>query len=103
MSKKDERTRDLQMYIAGFIGAVTLTTLSFIIAIFQPFGPVFCFSSIAVLAVLQLIVHLRFFLHIDLSRQKNDELQLILFTGLIITIMIAGTVWLLGNLMMRMM
>ena len=103
MSKKDERSRDLKMYIAGFIGAVTLTTLSFLTAILQPVGSAFCFTLLAVLAVLQLIVHLRFFLHIDLSRQKSEELQLILFTGLIITIMITGTVWLLGNLMMRMM
>ena len=103
MTNKDERAHDLRMYFTGFISAVILTTLSFLTAIIQPFGPVGIFASLAVLAVLQVLVHFRFFLHIDLSRQTSEVLQLILFTGLIIAIMVAGTVWVLGNLMTRMM
>ena len=103
MNDKDERAHDLRMYITGFGAAVILTVLSFLTAIIQPFGPVGIFASLAVLAAIQIIVHFRFFLHIDLSRQKREDLQLILFTGLIIAIMVGGTVWVLGNLMTRMM
>ncbi|TYC64058.1 cytochrome o ubiquinol oxidase subunit IV [Stappia sp. BW2] len=103
MNNKDERAHDLRMYFTGFIAAVILTALSFLTAILQPFGSVGIFASLAVLAAVQIAVHFRFFLHIDVSRQKREELQLILFTGLIILIMVAGTVWVLGNLMTRMM
>ena len=103
MSDRDERAHDLRMYVTGFVAAVVLTGLSFLTAILQPFGKVGIFAALAVLAVAQVVVHLRFFLHIDLSRQKREDLQLILFTVLIIGIMVAGTVWVLGNLMTRMM
>lgn len=103
LNNKDERAHDLRMYITGFIAAVILTALSFLTAILQPFGSMGIFASLAGLAVLQVIVHLRFFLHIDFSRQKREDLHIILFTVLIIAIMVAGTIWVLGNLMARMM
>ena len=92
MSNKTDRAHDLRMYITGFVAAVILTALSFLTAILQPFGPIGIFASLAVLAAIQIIVHFRFFLHIDLSRQKREDLQLILFTGFLIAIMVGGTV-----------
>ena len=103
MTDKSERAQDLRHYVTGFVAAVVLTALSFLTAILQPFGPAGIFATLALLAVAQVIVHFRFFLHIDLSRQKREDLQLILFTVLIVAIMVAGTVWVLGNLMTRMM
>ena len=103
MSGRDERAHDLRSYIIGFVAAVVLTALSFATAILQPFGTAGSFAALAVLAFGQVLVHFRYFLHIDLSRQKREDLHLILFTGLIILIMAAGTIWVLGNLMMRMM
>ena len=103
MSDKDQRAHDLRRYFTGFAAAVVLTALSFLTAILQPFGPAGIFAALAVLAAVQIIVHFRFFLHIDLSRQKREDLQLILFTAMIIAIMLGGTVWVLGNLMTRMM
>lgn len=58
---------------------------------------------LAVAAVLQILAQLRFFLHIDLSRQKREDLQLILFSLLLLSIMAGGTIWILGNLSQRMM
>ena len=58
---------------------------------------------IAVTALVQIVVHFRFFLHIDLSRSKRDDLQLILFPALILVVMVGGTIWILANLRMRMM
>ncbi len=58
--------------------------------------------TLGVCALLQLVVHLRFFLHIDLSRQKREDLQLILFSVMLLTIMAGGTIWIMVNLSMRM-
>ena len=102
MSDRDARAHDLRMYVIGFVAAVVLTALSFLTAILQPFGPRGVFAALALLAMAQVVVHFRFFLHIDLSRQKREDLHLILFTGLIIAIIGTGTIWILGNLMMRM-
>ena len=55
------------------------------------------------LAVLQIIVHLRLFLHIDLSESRREDLQLILFASLLILLMVGGSVWILWSLHLRMM
>ena len=99
---EETRAGDLRAYIIGFVLAVILTVLSFGLALTQLPGTVGTYIGIAVLAIVQIIVHLRFFLHIDLSRQKREDLQLILFAVLIIVIVVGGTLWILGNLMQRM-
>ncbi len=55
------------------------------------------------LALVQAVVHFRCFLHIDLSARPRDDLQLILFSTLIIALMVGGTLVVLFNLRMRMM
>jgi cytochrome o ubiquinol oxidase operon protein cyoD len=47
------------------------------------------------------IVHFRFFLHISF-REKREDLQLILFSTLVLIIMVGGTVWIMGSLALRM-
>ncbi|OTP65282.1 Cytochrome O ubiquinol oxidase subunit IV [Caballeronia sordidicola] len=46
-------------------------------------------------------MHFRFFLHISFSHQRED-LQLILFSALLLGIMVAGTVWIMTSLAQRM-
>ena len=58
---------------------------------------------IAVFALVQIVVHLRYFLHIDLGKQKREDLQLILFSTFLLAIMAGGTIWIMANLQMRMM
>ena len=53
-------------------------------------------------ALVQIVVHMRFFLHVDLSRQKREDLQLILFTVLLLALMGGGTIWILTDLAARM-
>lgn len=47
------------------------------------------------------IVHFRFFLHISFSH-KREDLQLILFSTVLLIIMVAGTIWIMGSLATRM-
>ena len=57
---------------------------------------------ITLCALAQLVVQLRYFLHLDLSEQKREDLHLVLFTVLLLGIMSIGTIWILGNLAIRM-
>jgi cytochrome o ubiquinol oxidase subunit IV len=50
-----------------------------------------------------MVVHFRFFLRVNLSRSSRDNLWLILFSGLIIALMVSGTLVILFNLRQRMM
>ena len=59
--------------------------------------------SVLVLALIQVIVHMRCFLHISLKRSARADLQLILFSAMIILLMVGGTLVVLFNLSARMM
>jgi cytochrome o ubiquinol oxidase operon protein cyoD len=90
------RTHETWSYAIGYILALVLT------------GGAFATSAMTLaivfgLALLQMIVHFRFFLHISLGRSSRDDLQLILFSTLIVVLMVSGTIVILMNLNERMM
>lgn len=96
-------TRELRDYVLGLVSALVLTGIAFAVVAWSHWSPERVFLTIAVCAVLQLIAQFRFFLHIDLRKSHRDDLQLILFSGVIITLMAGGTLWILYNQYMRMM
>lgn len=101
MTDPDHRS-EARLYLAGFGLALTLTLVPFALVYWGLMNGTALAITIAVFAVAQIAVHLRFFLHIDLSRQKREDLQLILFTILLLGIMAFGTIWIMGNLATRM-
>jgi len=95
--------RDLTTYGTGYGLALLLTLGAFGIVYFRRMAPWPTFAAVLGLALIQVIVHLRFFLHIDLKRSARSDLQLILFSLGVIALMVVGTLVILGNLRMRMM
>jgi len=95
--------RELRDFVIGLTSAFILTAVAFGLVAWTHWSAVHLFIAIGVCAVLQLIAQFRFFLHIDLRRSHRDDLQLILFSGLIITLMVGGTLWIIYNQYMRMM
>jgi len=94
----NEQTREATTQIAGYVLAVVLTATAFIAVVSGRLSSEAALITVGVAGIVQLLVHLRCFLHIDFSRQKREDLQLILFSALLLTIMIGGTVWIMGNL-----
>jgi cytochrome o ubiquinol oxidase subunit IV len=103
MTDGAERSRELRSYLIGFGLAVVLTAIAFGAVLVGDSSRITVLWIVAVTAVVQVVVHFRFFLHIDLSKSNRDDLQLILFSFLILTLMVAGTIWILANLHARMM
>ncbi|MCJ8138292.1 cytochrome o ubiquinol oxidase subunit IV [Falsirhodobacter halotolerans] len=97
-----EKRRELRSYLVGFVLAVILTAVAFLV-VAAGLPTMTAYGVIAVTALVQVVVHFRFFLHITLKRSTRDDLQLILFTTLIIGLMAGGTIWILDNLHHRMM
>lgn len=93
---------DLKKYLIGFGLAVVLTVIPFAAVWGGLFAGKANYLLISICAMAQVIVHFYFFLHIDLSKQKREDLYLILFTVLILLIMVAGTLWVMGDLAARM-
>ena len=103
MNTDREMRSDLATYVTGFGLAVALTAAAFASVAFGHLSQTTRYTVIAATAIVQVVVHFRCFLHIDLSKSKRDDLQLILFSSMIVLIMVSGTLWIILNAKMRMM
>jgi cytochrome o ubiquinol oxidase operon protein cyoD len=78
--------------------AVILTATSFWIAntslLWAPSIPL----GLAVLAIARMAVHLVFFLHITTGPDNTNDVLALAFGVLIVTIVVAGSVWIMSNL-----
>jgi cytochrome o ubiquinol oxidase operon protein cyoD len=115
----DENHPDLATYVTGFILALLLTLLAFGLVIagvadfsLEPIGKApgigemprwFSIGGVIILAILQILVHLRYFLHLSFGSPQKWNLQTILFTLFIIIIMVGGTLWIMNDLNSHMM
>lgn len=93
---------DFRSYCIGGVLALILTGIAFWLVAFGVLPTFWRLVVVAVLAVVQIVVHFRFFMHIS-WRSHRDDLQLILFTSLIMFLIVGGTIWILANLHERMM
>jgi cytochrome o ubiquinol oxidase subunit IV len=93
---------DLITYIAGYILAIALTAASFGIVYFRVLPPASGFYTMLIIGLVQVIVHLRCFLHISLKRSARDDLHLLLFAALVIGLMVGGSLIIIFNLHYRM-
>lgn len=93
---------DLQSYIRGLILAVVLTAVPFGLVDSHAMTGTSLLIAIAIFALVQAVVHFRYFLHIRASHEHVDQLVMIVFTAAILIMMAGGTIWILGNLHSRM-
>lgn len=93
----------VKSYILGFIFSVVLTGLSFAVVLAHVFTPGTEVPVLAGLALVQVLVHLTFFLHMNGSSSQRWNVVAFAFTVLIIAIVIVGTLWIMHNIAMNMM
>jgi cytochrome o ubiquinol oxidase operon protein cyoD len=95
----EETTRsDIGIYTIGLALAVILTATSFWVAntslLWAPGIPL----GLAVLAITQMGVHLSFFLHITTGPDNTNNILALAFGVLIVTLVVAGSLWIMTNL-----
>lgn len=104
MSAPDQSAgEEMRVYAIGYGLAMVLTCLAFGSVYWQWFDPTITLGIVFGVGFLQMIVHFVYFLHVNLRRSARDDLQLILFSTVIIALMAGGTVVILLNLRHRMM
>ena len=101
-SPRIERDETLT-YMVGYGLALALTALAFGLVWLQVLSGRTAFYAVLALGFVQMLVHFRCFLHVDLKRNARADLQLLLFSSLIVALMVGGTLVVLFNLQSRMM
>ncbi|TYC65413.1 cytochrome o ubiquinol oxidase subunit IV [Stappia sp. BW2] len=94
--------RSQSTYLTGFVLAVLLTAIPFALVWGGLLVGPAVYAVIAVAAVLQVIVHLVFFLHIDLKSTPVENLFFLVFAAVLIFIMVGGSLWIMMDLHHRM-
>ena len=95
--------RETLTYVAGYALALVLTVAAFGLVYFHVLDGREAFYTVLGLGLAQMLVHFRFFLHVDLKRSARADLILLLFSSLIVALMVGGTLVVLSNLRDRMM
>ena len=90
-------------YLTGLALALLLTAIPFALVGFELLPRTPALVAVAVMAVVQMLVHLRYFLHLDLTYTPRENLLALCFAGILIVIMIGGSLWIMFDLYHRMM
>lgn len=90
-------------YSIGFILAVVLTLISFSLVWVEGIPKPIAIIGLFTAAVLQMLVHLRYFLHLDTSSAQRWNLVLLAFVALLFFIFVGGTIWVMYTLNSNMM
>ncbi|MDP2024641.1 cytochrome o ubiquinol oxidase subunit IV [Sulfuriferula sp.] len=95
----------LRTYVVGFALSIVLTAIPFGLVVFglDRFPHIAILIAIALAAIVQIVVQLHYFLHLDRTSDQSWNLLAIVFTVLIIAIMLLGTLWIMFDLHARMM
>ena len=88
-------------YAAGFSLSVLLTAAAFALVMYAPLSRAATVAAVAAAAVVQVLVHLYFFLHLDGSSRMRWNVLALLFTLLIMVLIVGGTLWIMVHLSYR--
>jgi len=95
---------NFKSYAIGFILSMVLTAVAFALVMQGEMLPRWAvFLGIFGTAIVQILVHLHYFLHLDASSTASWNVTALVFTVLIIILFVGGTLWIMSNLNYRMM
>lgn len=98
---RQQERREFRTYVWGVSLALLFTLVPFSLVHWAGAARSTTLLLVGAFAVIQMLVHFRCFLHIGLT-QKREDLLLIVFSAVLLTIMVAGTIWIMASLAMRM-
>ncbi|OHX20798.1 cytochrome o ubiquinol oxidase subunit IV [Chromobacterium sphagni] len=94
----------VKSYAIGFLLSVILTAIPFWMVMSGALTKQATFIGIFAFAVVQIIVHLKYFLHLDFSKEGKLNSISFLFTGMVIVLLVGLSIWIIYTadaLMMR--
>ncbi|MGL9769245.1 MAG: cytochrome o ubiquinol oxidase subunit IV [Sodalis sp. (in: enterobacteria)] len=85
-------------YLIGFILSIILTVIPFGVVMEGSASKNMLITVLVICAVMQIIVHLVYFLHLSTSSDQQWYLIAFVFAVMIITIVVGGSLWIMWHL-----
>ena len=101
---EDDLHISLKGYMTGFVLSVILTAIPFWLVMTNALGNQMA-SAIAIMAfaVVQIIVHMVFFLHMNTRSESGWTMMALIFTLILVVIALTGSLWVMYHLNVNMM
>jgi cytochrome o ubiquinol oxidase operon protein cyoD len=93
----------IKSYLVGVVLTLALTTIPFGLVAARTLRPIQILVVISVAAIAQVVVHLRYFLHLDLKPSSQNKLIALCFAAVVLFILVGGALWIMFDLNYRMM
>jgi cytochrome o ubiquinol oxidase operon protein cyoD len=93
----------LKSYVTGYVLSLVLTLLSFFTVSYKILSGWQLFATISIFATYQALVQLFLFLHLGDKEKPRWNLMLFLYMGLILVVVVLGSLWVMNHLDYRMM
>ncbi len=93
----------LKSYLTGVVLALILTAIPFGMVMSASFSSSVLLIGIFGAGIVQILVHLRYFLHLDASSRESWNMAAIIFTLIIVVLFVGGSIWIMYDLHHRMM
>lgn len=88
----------LASYITGFVLSIYLTVMAYLLAVYHIASNHVLIGLVALLALIQFVVQLIFFLHLGSDERPRWRLVTFLFMLMVVVILVAGSLWIMANL-----
>ena len=100
---KKEWHGTLKAYVIGFVASLLLTSASFVIVLTQLLPQRELIFALAILALVQAVFQLIYFLHVGQEAKPQWETVVFYFMLIILFILVAGSLWITYDLNYRVM
>ncbi|PXA89255.1 cytochrome o ubiquinol oxidase subunit IV [Nostoc sp. 3335mG] len=91
-------------YVIGFLLSVVLTAIPFALVMTNAFADTRITAGIVMIcAVVQIVVHMIYFLHMNTKSENGWTLMALIFTVILVVIVLAGSLWVMYHMNLNMM
>ena len=85
----------IKQYLVGAVLGLVLTAIPFGLVAARTLGPIHIFIVISAAAIIQVVIHLRYFLHLNLKPLSENKLITLCFAAVVLLILVGGSLWIL--------
>ena len=88
----------VKSYAIGFILSVILTVSPFGLVMYPSLPTMTTLAIVLLFAVVQVVVHLVYFLHLDRSEEQRENVIAFVFAGLVIVLLVGLSLWIMFSI-----
>lgn len=96
--RHDASHGSVKTYAIGFILSVILTLIPFGLVMYPTLPKSITLMIVLAFAVIQVLVHLVYFLHLDRSEAQRENVIAFVFAGLVIVLLVGLSLWIMFSI-----